>query len=153
MSTSPNKNTRLILWHDLVTESMDKSGLQFSDSVSHYLTLTLETYSRKIEIVSNVLAIQYLENIRISNTANAYAIRDVADQCLILAGLFPDSAMKKRVSRSYYSDLGMQAYYILSYAHTPWQDNRTLFYQLFENFSDLISVLHQMRTLNNYSLQ
>ena len=138
----------MILWHDLVDESLNKTGLQFSDSVHQYLVLTLQHFTKKTELAAVVVATAFLQNVNIETTGNAILLRDVGDQCLLLSGLFPDRAKRKRVSETYFSDLGKHAYYVLSFSNTPWQSSHSLFLQLFDNFSDLVTVLRAMRQLD-----
>ena len=69
----------------------------------------------------------------------------VGDKCLILGGLFPDRAKRKNVSADYFKNLGENAYYVLSFATIASKADHRLFYQLFENFSDMIEILKSMR--------
>lgn len=150
MNTQNDKS--MILWHDLVNESLGKTELHFSDFVHQYLVLTLHAYSKRIELATIVSATAFLQNVNIETTANVIMLRDVGDQCLLLSGLFPDSTKSKRVSDTYFSLLGKEAYYVLSFANTPWPASQSLFFQLFDNFSDLVNVLRAMRQLDKRRL-
>ena len=139
------ESTPLAEWHKLVGEGQQKSGLLLTESVENYIVLTLNAYISYIDLSSKLIAIDFLNNIHITSHQNIQTLRAVGDQCLILAGLFPDRAKRKRVSADYFSNLGMNAYYVLSYTKISKQLSHTLFYQLFENFSDLTQVLKSMR--------
>ena len=137
--------TKMAEWRQLVIEGQQKSGFQLTETIENYVVITLDAHTTNANLSSSVIAIDFLKNIHIQSTRNMQTLRTVGDQCLILAGLFPDRAKRKNVSADYFKNLGENAYYVLSFAHVPAKLDRTLFYQLFENFSDLINVLQAMR--------
>lgn len=139
------ESTKLAQWRDLVCDAQKKSGFLLNETMENYVVITLDTFITKTELSSSLIAIDFLHNIRIESPHNVHALRSVGDQCLLLAGLFPDRAKRKRVSSDYFMNLGKNAYYVLSYAALSHKMNRALYYQLFDNFGELIDVLRAMR--------
>ncbi len=145
MSIFRAEPTRIAEWKELVTEGQEKSGFRLTEPVENYVVITLDANTANSQLSSSVIAIDFLNNIHIHSVKNSQTLRFIGDQCLILAGLFPDRAKRKNVSENYFRHLGENAYYVLSFASSPTKLDRTLFYQLFENFAELIKVLQAMR--------
>lgn len=145
MSIFQFEPTDIAEWRKLIIEGQDRSGFQLTEIVENYVVITLNAHTTHTELSSAVMAIDLLKNIHIQSISNAQALRSVGDQCLILAGLFPDRAKRKNVSPEYFQNLGENAYYVLSFSKSFQKFDHALFYQLFENFSDLIQVLKSMR--------
>ncbi|HLD84420.1 MAG TPA: hypothetical protein VI844_01460 [Coxiellaceae bacterium] len=142
--------TKLAEWRNLLIDGQEKAGLSLTEALENYVVLTLDAYTTETKLASVVLAIEFLENIRASKIRDFQKLRSVGDQCLILAGLFPERARHKRVSDDYFKNLGENAYYVLSYARTTKQIDHRLFYQLFENFAGLTEVLKATRLPANH---
>lgn len=145
MSIFHNEPTTIAEWRSLVLQGQDKAGVLLTEVVENYMVLTLDAFTTKIDLVTSVIAIDFLANIRVETLNHANGLRSVGDHCLILAGLFPDRAKRKRVSADYFMHIGQHAYYVLSYAARSHKIDHILFYQLFENFAELIHVLSAMR--------
>ena len=107
--------TKLAEWRNLLIDGQEKAGLSLTEALENYVVLTLDAYTTETKLASVVLAIEFLENIRASKIRDFQKLRSVGDQCLILAGLFPERARHKRVSDDYFKNLGENAYYVLSY--------------------------------------
>ena len=137
--------TEIAEWRKLVVEGEQRVGFQPTELVENYMVITLNAHTTNTSIASAVIAYDFLENVHVGSAKNAYELRDVGDRCLILAGLFPDRAKRKNVSKDYFKNLGENAYYVLSFAKLPWECDQTLFYQLFDNFEALIQILKAMR--------
>lgn len=145
MNIFQREPTQIAQWRSLVIAGQEKAGLQLTEPIENYVVITLDANTTNSQLVSSVIAIDFLKNIHVKSVSNMQTLRAVGDQCLILAGLFPDRAKRKHVSSDYFKNLGENAYYILSFSHTALKLDHTLFYQLFENFADLIEVLKAMR--------
>lgn len=137
--------TQIAEWRKLVIEGQQKAGFQLTENIENYVVITLDAHTTNVELSSSVIAIDFLKNIHVKSTHNLQTLRMVGDQCLILAGLFPDRAKRKNVSADYFKNLGENAYYVLSFATIASKADHRLFYQLFENFSDMIEILKSMR--------
>lgn len=149
MSRLELESSRLAQWHSLVLEGQSSVGFQLHENIEHYLVVTLDAYTTDMRLSSAVIAVEYLQNIHVISTLKMRALRDVGDQCLLLSGLFPDRAKRKRVSEDYFMLLGQNAYHVLSYAHHAKKIDQRLFFQLGENFSELIQVLKAMRVVHH----
>ncbi|PIZ05010.1 MAG: hypothetical protein COY58_01050 [Gammaproteobacteria bacterium CG_4_10_14_0_8_um_filter_38_16] len=141
--------TRIAQWRTLVIEGQEKSGFQLNEGMESYVVMTLDAYTTEINLSSAVLAIDFLKNVHVTSTLAMHALREVGDQCLILSGLFPQRVLRKNVSEHYFIQLGKNAYHVLSYASIAKQLDHSLFFQLFESFSELTQVLKAMRLGNN----
>lgn len=137
--------TQIAEWRKLVSEGQEKTGFHLTETIENYIVITLDAHTKKVGLASSVIAIDFLKNIHIKSVSNKQTLREVGDQCLILSGLFPDRAKRKNLSEDYFKNLGENAYYVLSFATISTKSDHRLFYQLFENFADLIEVLKAMR--------
>ena len=145
MGTFHCEPTKIAEWRTLVLQAQEKAGLQLSEPIENYVVITLDAYTQFTTLSATAIAIDYLEQLQNLSRHNMHVLRGIGDQCLILSGLFPDRAKRKNVSKHYFMRLGKSAYYILSSVDIAWKLDNTLFYQLFESFSDLTSVLRSMR--------
>lgn len=153
MSIFHNEPTAIAEWRSLVLEGQEKAGILLTETIENYMVMTLDAFTAKIDLVTSVIAIDFLANVRVESLCHANGLRSVGDHCLILAGLFPDRAKRKRVSADYFMHIGQHAYYVLSYAARSHQIDHALFYQLFENFAELINILSAMRGKPAFYLQ
>src|SRR5690606_29073482 len=71
------------------------------------------------------------------------SLRDVGDRCLLVAGLFPDLAQRRRVSVDYFVDLGRGAYQAV--ADAGRDAYAELFAHLAAGYRELVSVLRRIR--------
>ncbi len=129
-------------WHALVEQAKVDSGHSIAQGLDHYLALTLEAHLKDITLASNVLALNYLENINGQTHETLQKMRQVGDQCLLLSGLFPERAQKRNVSLEYYINLGKNAYLDIARAHPQLKLNNELFYELSVHFVGLMDILH-----------
>lgn len=132
-------------WQHLLMQAQHHAGIHLTESVENYLVHTLNANVKNNALASHIIAIDFLENIHVETIQHFQTLRSIGDECLILSGLFPDYTKRRRVSADYYKNLGENAYYVLSSSRRFSQSHYTLYYQLFENFSDLIEVLKSMR--------
>ncbi len=109
--------TKLILdststaqWHRLVTEAQACTAQQLDEQSESYLVFLLMRYLRSRELLRRVMALGYLHAMESSGRVQEERLRDVGDQCLMLAGLFPGQARRRRVGSDYFVDLGRSAY-------------------------------------------
>ncbi len=145
MSIFQHETTQIAQWRSLVIEGQEKTGFQLAEPVENYVVITLDANTTNSQLISSVIAIDFLKNIHVKSVNNSHMLRTIGDQCLILAGLFPEHTKRRNVSSDYFKNIGENAYYVLSFSKIPWKGNHTLFYQLFENFEDLVGVLKAMR--------
>lgn len=137
-------------WHDLVRDAEHKSRRTLGEDVQSYLVFLLQRFLSKPEIVTHVLALDYLRGLRSAGRRQYNKLREVGDICLLHAGFFPQRARRQRVSVNYYVDLGIGAYYQLHH-HTPHHQGQ-LYASLYESFVPAMDVLQAIRTLNGEPL-
>ncbi len=137
-------------WQKLVSEAEAELGVQLDEDMESYLVFTLMRYTRRPDMTSRVMALDYLEAMQNSGSASQQQMRDVADQCLLLTGLFPARARRRRVSVTYYVDLGRSAYRHLAENLV----GMTLLYtRMAQQFVQVMDTLHTIRQMGDGDLQ
>ncbi len=139
--------SKIAEWYSLVCEAQHETGYYFDDSIQHYLVMTLDHFTTERGLVSTIVAIDFLEGMAISKTADTHLLRRVGDHCLIISGLFPERALRKNVSLNYFIGMGQQAYDALAIAPARYAFDAELFKNLSTHFVGLMDVLHTMRQL------
>ncbi len=98
-------------WHRLVTEAAARTGTELDEERESYLVFLLMRYLRRPELIRAVLALEFLETLEEPSTRlRGQGLQGVGDRCLLLAGLFPEQARRRRVDPGYFVDLGRSAY-------------------------------------------
>lgn len=131
------------LWQGLVREAETRMRTRLEESLESYLVFTLVRHSRDAMLAGRTLALEYLDGIELSGELRQDRLRDVGDRCLLIAGLFPEQAQRRRVSRDYYLDLGSAAYRELG--HDRQLVLAQLYGELAETFMLLVRVLLHVR--------
>lgn len=133
-------------WHALVQDAQSHTGTQLDIPLESYLVHTLIRYTERPEMVARILALDYLQAQHNAGQLRQEQLRDVGDQCLLFAGLFPQRARRRRVRVSYYVDLGRSAYHGLSDSRHDWAE---VYAELSEQFVTLMDTLLAIRKLGN----
>ena len=144
LSIEPTKTAQ---WQLLVTEAQAHMGFLFDENLEHYLVLTLDRFTTENNLASTVIALDFSNSIEVLGQEGCSKLRAVGDQCLLLAGLFPERAQHKNVSIDYFIGMGRQAYYTLSALPSTATIDNKLFHKLSDNFINLTDVLFAMRGL------
>lgn len=130
-------------WHRVVHEAAEATAPELDEDSESYLVFLLMRYLRRPELVRSVLALEFLESCQQPSRQRRDALQGVGDRCLILAGLFPEQAERRRVRLSYFVDLGRTAYGEV--AEGAARPTAGLFLSLAEGFVRLADVLHALR--------
>jgi len=130
-------------WYSLVSEAEHSAALLLGEELESYLVFLLMRFTHQPQLVTSMIAIEFLQSINQGGNVREQKLQEVGDKCLLLTGLFPELAKKRRLSESYFSDMGQSAYAMLS---THSFNSACLFYQLSEYFEALTLVLKLMRT-------
>lgn len=125
-------------WHELITDAQASSGIQLDTPIESYLIHTLINYTQRPDIAARIFAIDYLLAQHKQGHARNIQLRELADQCLLYSGLFPQHSKRRNVSASYYVDIGRSAYSDLSNEDNAWSD---IFADLSDNFVTLMDTL------------
>lgn len=97
-------------WQMLVNEAAQLANTRLDEEIESYLVFTLMRFMRRSDMVSRILALDYLAAFDCNESQKGESLRDVGDHCLLFSGLFPKIAEKRRVKVSYFVDLGRAAY-------------------------------------------
>lgn len=135
-------------WYALVNEAEMSLNDVLGEEVESYLVFLLMRFAAKPEIAKSVLAIDFLESEQAAKHDRYQKLRDVGDKSLLLSGLFPLVAKRKRVTVSYFIDLGQTAYSRLANLVEESSKNMELFLELCQKFERLAHVLHAMRDVS-----
>lgn len=130
-------------WQRAVQEAARHAAAELDVERESYLVFLLMRYLRGAELLRAVLALEFLEGLRQPRRHRRDALQRVGDQCLVLAGLFPEQAARRRVRLSYFVDLGRSAYD--GVAEVEAASNAELYHGLAETFVDLADVLRALR--------
>ena len=144
-------STELSQWHTLVLEAEQDYGCQLDEAMQSYLVFTLMRFSKNQQLNSHALAIDYLSSHHLPNSLRSEQLRDIGDQCLLVSGLYPQSAEKRQVGVGYYIDLGRSSYHHIS--TVTQQGIAELYQQLAESFILLMDLLQTIRQYSSPALQ
>lgn len=130
-------------WHTLVQAAGEACGTHLDESVEAYLVFMLMRFSGRTGIGRRALALELLQGLQNPEGPGAVRLRDTGDECLLVCGLFPQRARRRRVPFSYYVDLGRGAYDTL--ARSGAASDAEPFEALAEGFLRLMELLQAMR--------
>lgn len=149
MSTSHLPSAQqLSEWYALVIETEKNAGITLGGVVQNYLVMTLDAMTTDLSICNVQIAIPFLSSISLSSTNDSIVLRTVGDQCLLIAGLFPERAFKKNLTDAYFIHMGQNAYYALSHSNLPMLFDKDIFTELCQAFPKLALFLREMRDIS-----
>jgi hypothetical protein len=131
-------------WLGLIQEAESHSHQVLHEDLESYLVFLLVRFTEKPELAKSVLAMDYLQAFNDSASQSA-RLQDVGDKCLLMAGLFPERAERKRVHISYFVELGQGAYSTV--ADLSQMEMAKLYHALCKGFVGLMDILHVAREL------
>ena len=131
------------LWQSLVHEAGERLHAPLDESRESYLVFVLLRYQRDDSLLARTLALEWFSAQANVGSARADALRDVGDRCLLIAGLYPGLAERRRVGIDYFIDLGRGAYFEVA------QASRNAYASLFEllarSYHELVRTLRALR--------
>lgn len=131
--------TSTALWHDIIHEAEKTCAVALKEEVESYLVFLLMRYTNKPELAAQVMATEFLRGANLNSLQRQAALQDVGDKCLLFTGLFPSIAEKRRVSLSYFVQIGQTAYVAIS------TKNNDLYGLLGHQFVSLMDVLQSVK--------
>lgn len=131
--------TQTALWQQLIQEAQHRAECRLEETLESYLIFVLMRHSGDAALGHRLMAMQFLQSQAAPASERRDGLRDVGDQCLLIAGLFPERARRRRVPVRYFIDLGSSAYRDLSDAMRA--GIAELYGHLAEAFEDLVRVL------------
>lgn len=131
------------LWQALIQEGAARSCVRLDEYEESYLGFVLIRHQRDEQLGARTVATDWLQAFDEIGQVRADALRDVGDRCLLIAGLFPWLAERRRVSPDYFVALGRGAY--AGVADCTRSGYADLFAQLARAFRRLVEVLGHLR--------
>ena len=131
------------LWQALVHEAGERAGCTLDESRESYLVFVLLRHQADGDLVARTQALAYLHAHALAGAAREDALRDVGDRCLLIAGLYPALAERRRVNVRYFIDLGRGAYQGI--AEAGRSAYAALFGQLADTYAELVCTLRAVR--------
>jgi hypothetical protein len=143
MSTLLTGNSATELWHALVRQGEERAHRHLDENTEAYLVFTLMRHYRDVPLAHRTMALEWLAALDQAGRDRQDGLRDVGDRCLLLAGLYPQLAERRRVSLGYFVELGRGAYDQLA---GELRDALAALYRELANcFDDLVRVLLALR--------
>ncbi len=142
--------TPMQLWQALVHEAGRRAGHPLDETRESYLVFVLLRFQRDAQLLAHTHGVDWLDALELAGTARGDALRDVGDRCLLVAGLFPDVAERRRVSVGYYVDIGRAAYQ--GVADAGRRATAALYEQLAQSYRELVCTLSAMRRVESAML-
>jgi len=144
-------SSELSQWHTLVNEAEHDYGCQLDEAMQSYLVFTLMRFAKNQQLNAKALALDYLNSHHLPNSIRSEQLRDIGDQCLLVSGLYPQSAERRQVGVNYYVDLGQSAYQHIG--AVTQRGVAELYQQLAESFILLMDLLQTIRQYSAPALQ
>lgn len=143
MESRLEQGTPLALWQGLVLEGEASAGVRLSETTESYLVFLLMQHLRDGALAGRTMALEWLAALDRAGTARAEQLREVGDRSLLIAGLYPGLAERRRVGPAYYARLGALAYD--GAADVARRSERPLFEELAATVRPLVRVLAALR--------
>jgi hypothetical protein len=135
------QGTATSLWHELIRDGEQRRHLVLGESLQAYLVFALMRHLGDADLIGRTMALEWLRAQEPPTRPDR--LRDVGDRCLLIAGLFPRLADRRRVSNDYFIDIGRGAY--SNAARRAPRCERGLFAELALAFGSLVEVLGAIR--------
>jgi len=145
MSQSITHGAQAELWQALVHEAGERAHAPLDDTRESYLVFVLLRYQRDDTLLARTQALEWLAAQSQVGSLRADALRDVGDRCLLIAGLYPQLAVRRHVQVDYFVRMGRGAY--LEVAEASRSAYAKLFEQLAKSYQDLVRILRALRGL------
>ena len=130
-------------WQALVHEAGERAGCRLDESRESYLVLMLLRHQNDAQLLARTQALEWLHAQSQTGRLREDLLRDVGDHCLLIAGLYPAQAERRRVNVRYFIDLGRSAY--MGIADAGRSAYTALFGQLAGSYGELVCTLRAVR--------
>ncbi|MGE0384416.1 MAG: hypothetical protein AB7Q97_06760 [Gammaproteobacteria bacterium] len=127
-------------WHALITVAEAQEQHCLAPDLSGYLATMLLRYIGRPEFLHDACARQYIGTALAGDQMPHQSLRDLADRCLLFAGLFPDMVLQGGTPVRRYVELGRGAYERLGGAGG-------IYARVCEHFVELMDVLQSIREM------
>lgn len=143
MESRLEQGTPLALWQGLVLEGEASAGVRLSETTESYLVFLLMQHLRDGALAGRTMALEWLAALDRAGSVRAEQLREVGDRSVLIAGLYPGLAERRRVGPVYYERLGALAYD--GAADVARRSERPLFEELAATVRPLVRVLAALR--------
>lgn len=133
------------LWCDLVRAGERHVQTELSEDAESYLVFVLLRHLKDAPLLGRVMALEWLNAVDASGSERRERLRDVGDRCLLVAGLFPQLAWKRRVGNEYFVSIGRGAYAGVACAAPAGY--AALFSHLAQTYTAMVKVLSGVAAL------
>lgn len=131
--------TPLALWYEAVQTAQLDRHIALKTEVESYLVFMLMRHINNPTLAQEIMALKFLDGFHSPLHQRSIILQNVGDQCLLITGLFPGLATKRRLKIKYYIELGQISYEVIS------QKNNDIFSLLSKQFMILTDVLQSVR--------
>lgn len=131
--------TPTALWFQIVHDAETACALSLEPEIKSYLVFLLMRYIQQTHFVSQAIAPLFLTSMNASPAERSCALQMVGDQCLLISGLYPNVAYKRRVTLDYFVKIGQSAYLFSSV------EKNDVYTHLGQQFISLMDVLLAIR--------
>jgi hypothetical protein len=132
-----------IQWRLLLGEAEALTGIVLDRETGDYLIQLLIRTATQPRLLAGLLTLDRLTEQAAGSSRLAH-LRDIGDQCLLFAGLFPQQAAERNVRVSHFISLGRTAYRQAD----ELIEAPSVFARLCDGFPGLLELLHAMRELS-----
>lgn len=144
---TPYVSSEISLFEKLVAAGEDKSHITLPLQLHGFLVACLNDHLRDTRILSHVLAANFLRSAEVRGRRANVLLKRTGDEALLLAGLFPERALRLHVSSTYFRHMGQIAYESLAarLESTGMRELGKFYDNVAENFGCLEKVLNGAR--------
>ncbi|MCP1674483.1 hypothetical protein J2T57_001585 [Natronocella acetinitrilica] len=135
--------TAIAAWQRLVQGAARRCALSLDETCEAHLVFTLARGLRDAPMTGQAMALPYLAAMQVTGGERRVQLEMVGDGCLVIAGLFPGIARRRRLRATYYIDLGRSAYQEAAVGAREGQ--AALLSHLVAEFPRMVSVLGAVR--------
>lgn len=125
-----------VLWRDLIQGAETRSAIHLSPVYENYLAQLVCRFATQPDISRKIMALEW---VTAAKSREAAHLLQVGDECLLLAGLFPQWLTHRSLNLNYFIQLGQTAYGAVS------QRTQDLYAGLSRQFVVLTDVLFYVR--------
>lgn len=132
--------TPVSLWYDLVLDAEHHANICLTEELEQYIVGLLSRYVDNTLIGRRVLGQLFLESQWHSSAQQLLELRHIGDECLLIAGFFPNRAQRRATSIYYFVELGQIAFKQLFH-----KSHNALYDHISGHFCEIIELLHAVR--------
>jgi hypothetical protein len=100
-------------------------------------------------LANSVLALDFLNSLQEMGKVRSLHLQVLGDKCLLLAGLFPDFALRKQLNPHYFIDMGQLAYGSLHNTELDSHHPNLVYGHLCHDFTAVVKVMQMMRKITD----